>query len=230
MIELMERVETIYDFLRTADSGSRIVRLGDGQPAHEAEDAASDLFLVERGEIRLFQSAAEGHRSLLAIHGPGELFGLASLGRMAVYGKQAMSVGESIVRAVPADRLRGVWSKRGDLAVQLIEILAIQLHRVWTEGSELFSEDCRSRLLRKLIGFANSPAAHPAPGGVELRMTHAQLAQSIGAARETVSICLMEMRREELVETRRNRVIYDPERLAQVFRESQLKADLAVAV
>ena len=47
-------------------------------------------------------------------------------------------------------------------------------------------------------------------------MTHSELAQAIGAARETVSICLMELRRENLVETKRNRVIYDPQRLRGV--------------
>jgi CRP-like cAMP-binding protein len=111
-----------------------------------------------------------------------------------------------------------------------VEILANQLHDVWTEGSELFSEDCRARLIKKLIGFANSPASQPVPGGVALHMTHAQLAQAIGAARETVSICLMELKRENLVETRRNRVIYDPERLRQACPDSQPAPELAIAV
>jgi CRP/FNR family transcriptional regulator len=207
---------TIFDFLKTKEVNSRILSFSNGQTVFEPNDPASHLFLMQTGEIRLFQTGPNGRRSLLAILGPGELFGLSSLGRLAGYGKLAISVGDSEVIVVPADRLQNALLSHGNLAIQLVELLAHQLHSIWTEGSELFLEDCRFRLIRKLIGFAGSPAATPAPGGVELRITHAQLAQAIGAARETVSICLMELRRENLVETRRNRVIYDPERLRLV--------------
>jgi hypothetical protein len=61
-------------------------------------------------------------------------------------------------------------------------------------------------------------------------MTHAQLAQAIGAAREIVSICLMELRRENLVETRRNRVIYDPQRLRQAYTDLNPVPELAITV
>jgi CRP/FNR family transcriptional regulator, cyclic AMP receptor protein len=207
---------TIFEFLRSGEAGSRVMNFSDGQMVFEPGDPAMDFFLIETGEIRLFQSGVKGQKTLHTILGSGELFGLSALSRPAQYGELATSVGESEVRAVPTNHLFAALVSRGDLAVELIEFLARQLNRVWTEGSELFSEDCRARLIRKLIEFASSPAAQPAAGGVELRMTHTELAQAIGAARETVSICLMELRRENLVETRRNRVIYDPGRLRGV--------------
>jgi CRP/FNR family transcriptional regulator, cyclic AMP receptor protein len=230
MNELTKNGAAIFDFLRSAEVGSRLLKLSGGQAVFKPDDPATDLFFVETGEIRLFQTFADDRRSLLAILGAGELFGLSALGRLSVYGKLAVSVGDSQVRAVPADRIHHALLTHGDLAIHLVEILANQLHDVWTEGSELFSEDCRARLIKKLIGFANSPASQPVPGGVALHMTHAQLAQAIGAARETVSICLMELKRENLVETRRNRVIYDPERLRQACPDSQPAPELAIAV
>jgi CRP/FNR family transcriptional regulator, cyclic AMP receptor protein len=230
MNQLVQNDCTIFDFLRTGEAGSRLLSFSNGQTVYQPSDPATDLFLMESGEIRLFQTVADGRRSLLSILGAGELFGLSALGRLSVYGNLAVSVGDSQVRAVPADRLHDALLSHGGLAIHFVEILAHQLHDVWTEGSELFSEDCRLRLIRKLVGFANSPAAQPVPAGVELRMTHAQLAQAIGAARETVSICLMELRRENLVETRRNRVIYDPERLRQAYPDTQPTPELAIAV
>jgi CRP/FNR family transcriptional regulator len=228
MKELRQNPGTMFDFLRTAEAGSRLLNFTNGQAMFQPDAPATDLFLIESGQIRLFQTTADGRRSLLDILGASELFGLSSLG-MALYGKLAISVGNSQVRAVPADRLRQTLLTHGDLALQFVEILALQLHNVWTEGGNFFSEDCRLRLMRKLVGFANSPAAQPAPGGVELRITHAQLAQAIGAARETVSICLMQLRRENLVQTKRNRVIYDPQQLSRTCAEAHPEAELAIA-
>jgi CRP/FNR family cyclic AMP-dependent transcriptional regulator len=216
MNESSENRGTIFDFLSSGELGSRNLNFSDGQTVFAPGDPATDLFLTESGEIRLFRSAAKGQKTLHTILGAGNLFGLSALSRPAVYGELATSVGQSEVRAVPTERLFAALVSRGDLAVQLVEFLANQLNRVWTEESELFTQDCRARIIRKLIDFASSPAAQPAAAGVELRMTHTELAQAIGAARETVSICLMELRRENLVETRRNRVIYDPVRLRGV--------------
>src|SRR5580692_6846446 len=151
MDELVQICGTIFDFLRTGEVESRLLKFSGGQTVFQPTDPATDLYLIESGEIRLFQTIADGRRSLLAILGAGELFGLSAVGRLSVYAKLAISVGESEVRAVPAGRLHDALLSHGDLAIQFVEILAQQLHNVWTEGSELFSEDCRLRLIRKLI-------------------------------------------------------------------------------
>jgi CRP/FNR family transcriptional regulator, cyclic AMP receptor protein len=230
MNQLTHNEAAVFDFLRNGKIASRLIDVPNGQSIFQPSEPATSLFLVESGEVRLFQVFPDARRSLLAIAGRGELFGLASLGRLAVYGKLALAVGDTLIRAVSANHLRDAFHSHGDFAVQLVEILAHHLNNIWTEGTELFAQDCRLRLVRKLIAFAGSAAAEPVVNGVELHMTHAQLAQAIGAARETVSICLMELRRENLVETRRNRVIYDPQRLRQAYPDLSTTPELAIAV
>ncbi len=170
-----------------------------------------------------------GARRLLDILGPGRCFGFASLGRIPIYEMLAISVDDSAVRVIPADRLRESLQAHGELAVQFIESMARQLHEAWNEGSHFVFEDCRLRLIRTLLRFKNSPAARAVPGGVELRMTHAQLAQAVGVARETVSLCLTDLRRENLVQTSRNRVMYNPERLQQCDPQPEITSELAIA-
>jgi CRP-like cAMP-binding protein len=217
----MEDGETICDFIRAGVIGSRLQHFHDGETVFQPGDSADDLFLVETGEIRLFHSGNKSEQILLAILGPGDLFGLSSLGYAIVYGKRAISFGNSKTLAASAKRLRDALLCRGDMAVQLIDILSLQLHDAWSERGQRFSQDCRFRFVKKLIEFAGSPAALPVSSGVELRMTHSQIAQAVGAARETISICMMELRNENLVETKRNRVIYDPDRLRQAYPDSQ---------
>ena len=66
-----------------------------------------------------------------------------------------------------------------------------------------------------LIRFSHSSAASRDGSGVVLRITHEQLAQAIGVARETVSLALTEMRRLNLVRTGRNQLMYNPDELAR---------------
>lgn len=218
----------ILDFVRRHDAGARQLNYSDGQTVFEPKDPATDLFVVESGEIRLFEVAVHGARRLLDILGAERCFGFASIGRIPVYEKLAVSVGDSVVRAIPADRLREILLSHGEMAMQFAENMARELHEAWSEGSHFVFEDCRLRLIKTLLRFSQSPAARIVPEGIELRMTHAQLAQAVGAARETVSLCLMQLRQENLVRTSRNRVIYDPKRLRQL-NPHDFTAELALA-
>jgi CRP/FNR family transcriptional regulator len=219
----------IADFVGRSETGSRQVIFYDGQAVFEPKDPAADFFVVASGEIRLFEVAPDGARRLLDILGPGRCFGFASLGRIPQYDKLATSVGDSAVRVVSADRLREMLLSHGEIALEFVETMARQMHLAWSEGSHFVFEDCRLRLIRTLLRFRNSPAARPIPGGVELRMTHAQLAQAVGVARETISLCLTQLKRENLVQTSRNRVSYNPDRLEHFDPQPEFTPVLAIA-
>ena len=44
-----------------------------------------------------------------------------------------------------------------------------------------------------------------------LRITHQQLAQAVGAARETISLALTQLRQRELLRTGRNQLFFNPD-------------------
>jgi CRP/FNR family transcriptional regulator, cyclic AMP receptor protein len=219
----------IADFVSQSGTGSRSVVFYDGQPVFEPKDSATEFFVVAAGEVRLFEIAPDGDRRLLDILGPGRCFGFASLGRIPQYEKLASSVGDSSVRVISADRLREMLLTHGEMALEFVETMARQVHLAWSEGSHFVFEDCRLRLIRTLLRFRNSPAARPVSGGVELRMTHAQLAQAVGVARETISLCLTQLKRENLVQTSRNRVSYNPDRLEHFDPQPEFIPELAIA-
>ena len=75
-----------------------------------------------------------------------------------------------------------------------------------------------NRLLRALIRFSHSPAASQTTSGVVLHITHLQLAQAIGVARETVSLALKDLRDQNVLKTGRNQVTFDPRAIEQLLQ------------
>src|SRR5579872_6185154 len=131
MDDSLRNMGTIFDLLRADEVGSRLLDFSNGQTLFRPSDPANDIYLIESGEIRLFDVCSGGRERFLDILGPSELFGFSALGMLTAYEKLAISVGKSTVRAVPAQRLRTALAARGELAVQLVEILALQLNNVW---------------------------------------------------------------------------------------------------
>jgi CRP/FNR family transcriptional regulator, cyclic AMP receptor protein len=214
MREMVEN-SAMAELFSQNDAHAQQVKYCDGQAVFEPKDRASAFFVVESGEIRLFEVTAHGPRRLVDILGSGQCFGFASLGRISSYETLALSVGDSTVRVTSVNQFRKRILGEGELALKLIETMARQLHQAWNEAGDLAFEDCRCRLIKTLLRFKDCPAATDVPGGIELRITHAELAQAVGVARETVSLSLTELRREKLVQTGRNRIFYHPDQLRQ---------------
>jgi CRP-like cAMP-binding protein len=221
---------TIAQFLRESGLGASQLRFTDEQVIFQPSDPAVNFFIIDSGQVRVFQPVPPDDLRLLTILGADECFGFSALGRLPVYEKLAVSVGDSAVRAIPADQLRQALLARGDMTLQFVESMARHLFDAWSERSSFAFQDCRRRLIRTLLRFRNSPAARLVPGGVELRITHAQLAQAVGAARETVTLCLIQLRQENLVQTRRNRVTFNPRDLLAIDPQADAMPELAMAI
>jgi CRP-like cAMP-binding protein len=218
MYEATIQREPVIDGLARSGRPPRRLELAAGQIVHEPSDPADVFYVIESGEIRLYDASGEGAARLLDILGANEWFGSEALASLPMYHKRAIAVTRSVVWAVVTDDLRAAVAQQGDLAWPLIETVARRLRLAWSDGSLLAFDDCRARLIKTLLRFSKSPAAHRSEGQVVLCITHAQLAQAVGAARETISVCLTELRQQNLIRTGRNQLTFDPEALERAMR------------
>lgn len=181
---------------------------------YQPSDTAKDVYFIQQGQVRTYQTSGTSRR-LVEVLGPGGWCGAASLARHPTYGEAAEVVVPSTVTAVSADRLFAYLTMRPSAATELIQQLAAKLTAFREDASVLVFEDCNSRLVRTLVTLSQSPAASPSDEGVVVRITHQQLAQKVGVARETVSLALAQLRRRNLLRTGRNQLIFKPQMLLE---------------
>jgi CRP-like cAMP-binding protein len=111
------------------------------------------------------------------------------------------------------ERLLAALVKNPANLVELNRQLASKLVNAHQEASRLVFEDCNQRLISALLRFSKSAASAPCDDGVVLRITHEQLAQAVGVARETVSLALTQLRQQNLLQTGRNQLVFNPDAL-----------------
>jgi len=180
---------------------------------HSEDSPARHLFLIDDGQIRLYQGGPTGLTRLVEIMGREEWFGVASLAGNPTYGVQAVAIARSVVWRIGIDRLLQTLRSRPEVLAALSQDVARGLVHAREEASRLIFEDCNQRLLSALIRLSRSAASSPQDDGVVLRMTHSELAQAVGAARETVSLGLTELRNRNLLRTGRNQLFFRPDDL-----------------
>ena len=204
----------LADFVADPRLAARRMTLARGQVLYGPQDEARWLYFVHRGEVRTYRMAEPRGGRLLEVLGRNQWCGEAVLGHAAVYGEKAVAAVASTVSQIPAERLFGVLPRRSTVMLKLLQQLHDKLDAAREDAMALVFEDTRRRLVRTLLRLSRSAAAAPHPAGIALRMTHHDLAQAVGAARETVSEALTEFRRKKLLTTGRNQVLFNLEVLA----------------
>jgi CRP/FNR family transcriptional regulator len=180
---------------------------------YKSEDPARSIYYIHQGQVRTYQLSPTGSRRLIEILGTDHWCGTAALGQFECYGETAEAVVPTTVSIISVERLFAVLAQSSGTAIALIRQLAGKLAAYREDASDLVFEDCNHRLIRTLVQLSDSPAASASADGVILRITHQQLAQKVGVARETVSLALAQLRRRNLLRTGRNQLFFSPDRL-----------------
>ena len=178
------------------------------------------LFVIVSGKVKIVRSAADGRENLLTVMGPSDMFG-----ELAIFdpGPRTSSVTTiTQVRAVSMDReaLRSWIAGRPEIAEQLLRVLARRLRRTNDNLGDLIFTDVPGRVAKQLLQLVQRFGAQE---GNALRVTHdltqEEIAQLVGASRETVNKALADFSQRGWIRVEGKSVmILEPERLARRAR------------
>ncbi len=186
---------------RRARRGRVLFRPGDG---------AEHVFYLEDGWVRLYGLDEKEGEITLAVVGPGELFGEAALSGGGTYGAYAEVMSPGALFVAPGRALLELAAREAEVSELLVRLLAERIGRLADRMRELRYREVRPRLLRMLLNLMRE-----GEWGLEVALSHRDLAHLIGSTRETVTKILGELAQEGLVELGyRKVVVRDPEGLA----------------
>jgi CRP/FNR family transcriptional regulator, cyclic AMP receptor protein len=167
--------------------------LARGHVVFREGDEGDRLFVVLEGKVKISRAAADGRENLLAVLGAGEMFGELSLFDPGPRTATVTTVTEAVLASLDHDDLRPLLLERPGVAVQLLRALAQRLRRTNEAMADLVFTDVPGRVAKALLDLAEKFGS-PDTDGLRVRhdLTQEELAQLVGASRETVNKALSE--------------------------------------
>ena len=167
------------------------VQLDRGQRLFAEGDAGDKLYIILTGKIKLTKAAPDGRENLLSVHGPGEMFGELSLFDPVPRTASATAVTSAELVGLAHDDVRSWLSTRPEVAMHLLQALAQRLRRINDVKADLVFTDVPGRVAKALLDLAERFGVQN-PEGIQVNhdLTQEELAQLVGASRETVNKAL----------------------------------------
>ena len=186
---------------------------------HEG-DEGDRLYVVTDGKVKLGRTSADGRENLLAILGPGQMFGELSLFDPGPRSATVTAVTDCTMQSLSHDELGRWLDGRPEVARGLLSQLAARLRKANDVVADLVFSDVPGRVAKQLLelaqrfGDARDDGIH-----VHHDLTQEELAQLVGASRETVNKALADFASRGWLRLEpRSVVIMDVERLARRAR------------
>ena len=203
--------------LRGSMSESKLRR---GDVLFHEGDSGDRLYVVLDGKIKLTRAATDGRENLLTVLGPGEMFGELSLFDPRPRTSSASAVTDATVAALGHDALRPWLLERPEVSMHMLQALARRLRRANDVTADLVFTDVPGRVAKNLLDLADR-FGQQEPDGLHVHhdLTQEELAQLVGASRETVNKALADFAaRGWLQISARSVLILDAERLRKRAR------------
>jgi len=208
------------DGARALRSRMTDVELGRGERLFAEGDEGDRLFVVLDGKIKLTRAAPDGRENLLSVVGPGEMFGELSLFDPRPRTASATAITDAHLVALAHDKLLIWLTGRPEVALHLLRALAQRLRRANDVMADLVFTDVPGRVAKQLLDLADR-FGEQQPDGLHVNhdLTQEELAQLVGASRETVNKALADfVTRGWIHLSARSVVLIDTDRLRRRAR------------
>ena len=220
--EAVVRRAPLFSALDDAEASSLresmvLVKVSKGNTLFKEGDDGNRLYVVLEGKLKLGITSNDGRENLLSILGPGEMFGELSLFDPGPRTATATAVTDARLLSLAHDQVIGWVSEHPKVSLQLLGRLAQRLRRSNEVLADLVFSDVPGRVAKAIMDLGERFGVKKADGlYVNHDLTQEELAQLVGASRETVNKALADFAGRGWVRLEpRAVVVLDIERLSK---------------
>ena len=167
------------------------VKIAKGSILFKEGDDGEHLYVIIDGKLKLGTSSGDGRENLLSILGPGEMFGELSLFDPGPRTSTATAVTDAKLLSLGHEKVIPWLKQNPEVSLQLLTRLSQRLRRTNEAVGDLVFSDVPGRVAKALIDLGDR-FGNTTPEGLLVNhdLTQEELAQLVGASRETVNKAL----------------------------------------
>lgn len=161
--------------VRSAERGDVLFRQG---------ESAEHLVLLSRGQVKMERISRDGTATIVEVLGPGNVLAAANFLSREAYPVTAIALSSLTYATLPYEDFAECVHHHPDVALALLQYLALRLHRAY--GAQRALGRSHIRLAEALLRVA-AEASEERDGDRLVNLSQRDLAELAGMARETVT-------------------------------------------
>src|SRR5690242_4051760 len=190
----VERQAALEKIEHTTNYPAGAIIFMEGQPAR-------GVYVVRQGRVKLLTTNSEGRTLILKIAKPGEALGLNSVITGKPYDLTAEILQPAELAFIPRGDFLNFITQHGDACLHFASLLSRDCRAANEVARSIgLSQSVTERVAKFLLDWSSDGQVKEGPVRVTMALTHEEIAQLIGASRETVTRTLSEFKKQRTIE------------------------------
>ncbi len=190
------------------EAKSKVRKLKKGEPVYLPTEQADGVLLVAQGRVKVCHATPDGKQSILGFLDVGEIFGELSLLGNSRRDEYVEATENTTLVLLPKDSINLVLRKYPELVLGITKLIGLRRQRVEKRLRNLLFRSNRERVIHLLIELCEKYGRNTEFGiTLDIRLSHQEMASIIGSTRETVTVVLGQLQKENLIKIARRRVV-----------------------
>jgi CRP-like cAMP-binding protein len=165
-------------------------------------DPSEGLWIIEKGNIKIFKLTLDGGEHILHLLGPGKTFNdIGAFGGGSNPANAAALNSEALVWLIPSDVITYILTHNAQVALNVIRLLAVRVRSLVSQIEDLALYSVIVRLSRFLLKQAEDPSLS-GPG-----ITRTAIAAHINTTPQTISNVLRTLEEMGAIQFDRHRIV-----------------------
>jgi CRP/FNR family transcriptional regulator, cyclic AMP receptor protein len=161
------------------------------------------VFIVCDGHVKLSTSSSDGKTLILKIAEPGDVLGLPATVSGRPYEVTAEVLDPVQTNFIARQNFLSFLHDHSDAAVRVAEQLSETYQSAFAEMRTIgLSHSAEEKFARFLLDWSSDHVRERGPVKLKLPLTHEEIAQMIGASRETVTRLFAELKRRRILQVK----------------------------
>ena len=184
-----------------------------GETIYQPGSPSASVYIVHEGRVKLAYLDESGKKLTLVIVDPGGIFG-----EMCLVGEKhrrhlATAIEDSVLYHIDQQSFADTISNKPQYLQLLLEHFADRVREFEETLEDLAFKDIQARLSRQLLKLSSEYGVQTEEGIlIGFQLTHKELADMIGSARENTTLALNRFAREGILDKSRYRIVIKNEK------------------
>jgi CRP/FNR family cyclic AMP-dependent transcriptional regulator len=158
------------------------------------------ILVLCSGRVKMSTASREGKILILKVASPGDVLGLSAVLSGVPFEATAETVTPCRVNFVNRDHLANFLTRHGEAGLRAARAVSKEYQDACLEIQEiLLAPSSAGKLAKLLLSWADGDGNRTGEGRVRSMLTHEEMAQMIGASRETVTRVMTQLKRKQII-------------------------------
>lgn len=177
------------------------------------------VFFISSGSVKTFKVDRGGNEQVMNFLHSGDMFPHVGFFDDTPYPATAEVLQSAELLIIPIDDFQHLLLTHPRIAIKVMKIMNQKLLSLIERVQQLVSQDMKQRVVQTLIRLAAESGTETEDGiFIDMPITNRDFAGIVGASRETVNRILNQLKKEQLIDPRRNGIlIYDLKKLEKAL-------------